>query len=139
VCLACGTEFTFAEKLNQSASTLELIASDLPQIEAFKVDRVVMVPHTSKAGNETIKVAYYCGFKTFYEYLNFEANTPLVKHKSRDWFRQRYHYQTPNYTWDKDCPDTNAEVLKLAAELRWPKQISVWVNKQMPEIMAHEF
>jgi DNA repair protein RadD len=140
VCIACGEEFTFQEKLNRHAAGLELIRSDLPQIETYKVDRVVMVAHTSKnSGRDSIKVAYFCGLRTFFEYISVESNVRFFKHKSRDWFRQRYHYQTEQFTWESDCPNTNAEVLAIAHELRQPQTINVWVNKQTPEIMGYGF
>lgn len=139
VCVACGAEFSFAENINRNASNLELLRSDLPQIESFNVDRVVLVAHKSQAGRDSIKVAYYCGLRTFYEYISVESPINFFRHKSRDWFRQRYHYQTQQYTWESDVPKTNIEVLNLANELRWPGKINVWVNKKTPEIMSYEF
>jgi DNA repair protein RadD len=139
VCDVCGAEFTFQENITRASAGLDVMRSDLPQFEHFNVDRVVMVPHTSKAGNDSIKVAYFCGLRTFYEYKSVESPVNFMKHKSRDWFRQRYHYADQRYTWEDDVPATNAEVLALAHELRWPKQIQVWVNKQNPEIVGYEF
>ncbi len=139
-CVACGEEFHFAENINRHASNLELLRSDLPQIESFKVDRVVLVAHTSKhSGRDSIKVAYFCGLRTFYEYISVESPVTFFRHKSRDWFRQRYHYQSQQFTWDEDVPRTNAEVLAISHELRWPNKINVWVNKKTPEIMSYEF
>jgi DNA repair protein RadD len=142
ICVFCGTEFPLQEKLDREASELALIRSDLPQIENFAVARCVMVPHTSKAsGNKSIKVAYFCGLRTFYEYISVESNVRFFRHRSRDWFRQRYHYSTPNLTWNEDCPATNAEVLELQlkGELRTPKSIRVHINKETPEIQGYEF
>lgn len=140
ICTVCGTEFQFAEKLNRHASGLELLRSDLPQIETYPVSHVVITEHTSKSsGRDSLKIAYFCGLRTFYEYISVESPVRFFRHKSRDWFRQRYHYQTAQYTWDEDVPKTNAEVLALAHELRKPASIRVWVNKQTPEIMGYEF
>ncbi|CAB4131787.1 SSL2 DNA or RNA helicases of superfamily II [uncultured Caudovirales phage] len=140
LCIVCGSEFVFEEKLSSKASDLELLRSNLPQIEWFTVNRVVMVPHESRStGNKSIKVAYYCGLQTFYEYISVESNINFFRKKSRDWFRQRYHYSTPQYTWAEDVPATNDEVLMLAQELRPPLRIKVWVNKQTPEVQGYEF
>jgi DNA repair protein RadD len=140
ICTVCGAEFQFAEKLNRHASGLELLRSDLPQIETYPVSHVVITEHTSKtSGRDSLKIAYFCGLRTFYEYISVESPVRFFRHKSRDWFRQRYHYQTAQYTWDEDVPKTNAEVLALAHELRKPASIRVWVNKQTPEIMGYEF
>lgn len=140
ICVACGHEFEFAENIARHASNLELLRSDLPQIEVFKVDRVVMVPHVSKAsGRGSVKVAYFCGLRTFYEYISVESPVTFFRHKSRDWFRQRYHYQTQQFTWDNDVPKTNKEVLEVAHELRPPISINVWLNKKTPEVMGYQF
>jgi DNA repair protein RadD len=142
VCFFCGEEFPKQEKLDRQASELELIRSTLPQFENFKVSRVVMVPHVSKAsGRNSIKVAYFCGLRTFYEYISVESKINFFRHKSREWFRQRYHYNNVNLTWEDDVPLTDAEVIQLSAngELRFPTFINVWVNKQTPEIMKYVF
>ena len=141
VCIACGLEFPKFEKLDKRASELELLRSDLPQIETYKVDRVVMVAHTSKSsGNASIKIAYFCGLRTFYEYKSVESPVNLYRKKSRDWFRQRYHYSgVPNPNWVDGVPATNAEVLAINHELRPPVSINVWVNRPTPEIMGANF
>lgn len=139
-CICCLTEFVFAENINRNASNLELLRSNSPQIESFPVDRVVLVSHTSKSsGRDSIKVAYFCGLRTFYEYISVESTVNFFRNKSRDWFRQRYHYLTEQFTWESDVPLTNAEVLSVAHELRWPSKINVWVNRKTPEIMSYEF
>ena len=138
-CFICNFEFPTSSNLNDTASELELIRSNLPQIEYFNVNRCVLTPHTSAAGNATIRVAYFCGIRTFFEYISFESSSPFFKKRSRDWFRQRYHYQVPHPEWADDVPATNNEVLKLANDLRPPLKLKVWVNKPTPEIQGYEF
>lgn len=143
VCIACGTEFHNEEKLNRYASNEELLRSDLPQVETFEVSRVVLSSHVSKtSGNASIRVSYYCTGaipRTFYEYISVETTSRFFKHKSNEWFRQRYHYNGGELTWGADVPPTNAEVLRLANELRHPRAIRVWVNKPSPEILGYDF
>lgn len=130
-CVVCGTDFPINEKLNKQASTEELIRSTLPQVEVYDVKQVVYSKKRGKAtGIEYISAAYYCGLRTFYEHVNIEAAKPLPRHKARDWFRQRY---------PSEPPATNDEILELAADLRMPKRIRVWVNKPYPEILTVEF
>ena len=139
-CILCGHEFTFAENINRNSSGLDLLRSDLPQIEPYEVKHMVLTSHESKrSGRSSIKVAYYCGLRTFFEYISVESDVRFFRHKSRDWFRQRFHYQWKGMTWDEDVPRTNDEVLAMAHELRKPARINVWVNKQTPEIMGYEF
>lgn len=131
VCVACGTEFQFAVGISGKASDAEVMRSDLPQIEPWKVDRVLLTAHTSRAtGRAMIRVAYYCGLRCFYEYVSFETAGPFLK-KSRDWLRQRY-----GEPWEGM---TNASVLAVAHLMRHPHTINVWINKQNPEVMSHEF
>lgn len=151
VCIACGYEFPTEENINRHASTDELLRSDLPQIEPFQVQRVVLTPHVGKAsGKSSIKVSYFCGGavpRTFYEYISVEAaNSKFWQHKSRDWFRQRYTAYAQGWhefseEWDGDVPKTNSLVISLQEQgyLRHPAQVRVWVNKQQPEIMGYEF
>ena len=146
-CFLCGTEFPAHIKYNDYADTAELIMSELPQIESFEVDRVVITPHFSKrSGKNSIQVSYYCkgaSMRTFYEYISVESPSRFFKHKSREWFRQRYHYQNGveafNPEWEDGVPLSNSLVLQLQSELRHPTRINVWLNKQMPEIMSYEF
>jgi DNA repair protein RadD len=149
-CVVCGFEFLFEETLSAHASTLELMRNATPQVEEFAVQRVVMVPHTGlSSGKGSIKIAYYCGLRTFYEYKSVESEVTTYRAKSREWFRQRYHYSgvyTPAYLaanevpgWDGDVPSTNAGVLSMDKELRTPRAIRVWVNTDMPKIMGYEF
>lgn len=104
--------------------------SDLPQVEAMTVDRMVITPHKSKAGNHQIKVMYHCGLRMFTEYVNLESPAPFVRHKAHNWWKQRHHWEPP---------ETNAQALSIANELRTPRVIHVWVNRPNPEIQSAEF
>jgi DNA repair protein RadD len=149
VCEFCGTPFPANEKLARVAGSDELLKGDMPIYEMIAVDRRVIVPHTTLKGLSAIKIAYYCGMRTYYEQKSVETKSGFYRHKSREWFRQHYHYQTPvahvaqvdfkDETWD-DVPNNNADVLKLAPQLRTPKRIRVWINANpTPEVMGYEF
>lgn len=130
-CVACGLLFDFSPIINSSASTAEVLRSDLPQVEDVKVDRAVYFPHESKVGNKMIKIAYYCGLRTFYDYKTVEGKGFNVK-RGRDWFRQVYGEPFDNMT--------NADVLTMISYLRPPKQIKVWLNKKpYPAVLSFEF
>jgi DNA repair protein RadD len=150
-CIACGANFVFEDKLNKHASTTEIMRSDVAQIEAFNVDRVIITRHVSRATKIAnphvpemalpfgIQVAYYCGFRVFYEHLNFEAVAPLVRHKAREWFRQRFPYNQYPQVVDGQAPERNADVLNLISFLRNPTKINVWVNLKYPRVQSYEF
>lgn len=136
-CLACGEEFPKNQKLTSTASTSELLRSEMPIVESFNVMRVVYSEYTTKAQQRNmIKVAYHCDrLKTFFEFVTVESKIPGGKvdyavKKGRDWFRQR-HSQEP--------PLLNEQVLLVSNQLRSPVRLNVWVNKQYPEVLGVEF
>lgn len=151
VCIVCGFEFPIQDKLSNSASTAELIRSNLAQIDPYEVRNVVLTPHESfHSGKKSIKVAYYCKgalMRTFFEYISVESASRFFKHKSREWFRQRFtgyeagiHFNAPE-EWDGDVPLTDATIMEMSAAgwLRHPHTIHVWINKERPEIVRYEF
>jgi DNA repair protein RadD len=151
VCIVCGFVFPITDNINAHADTSELLRSDLPQVEAFDVTHVVLTPHTSMhSGKNSIRVAYYCSGaigRTFYEYVSVESSSRYFRHKSRDWFRQRYtgyelgYHQFDLEEWDEDVPKTNSKVIDLSMQglLRHPRTIHVWLNKEKPEVLRYEF
>jgi len=150
VCIVCGFEFPVTENINPNADTTELLRSDLPEVVPFNVKHVILSPHHSEhSGKDSIKVSYYCDGvipRTFYEYISVESSSRYFKHKSRDWFRQRYTgyqaYQPPvGVEWDDDVPRHDNAIIDMAmsGQLRHPRVIHVWTNKQKPEVLRYEF
>ncbi len=151
ICIVCGFVFPVTENINSHADTAELLRSDLPIIEPFQVNHMVLTPHTSLAsGRNSIRVAYYCNGvipRTFFEYKSVETVSRFFRHKSRDWFRQVYtgyangQHQFNLDEWDEDCPRTDAKVIELSMQglIRHPSVIHVWINREKPEILRYEF
>lgn len=131
VCVMCGTVFPASVNIVGKAGTEELLRSDLPVVEFFDVHRVIYTKHTSKKGNNMIKVAYFCnGLRTFYEYITVEHEGFAGK-RGRDWFRQRAPVEPPQ---------SNAQILANAEYLRTPLRIRVWLNKpKSPDVLSYEF
>jgi DNA repair protein RadD len=129
VCDYCGAEFTFKNKLNEQASTHELISGEPPIVETFTVDRVIYRRHTSKSsGNAMINVQYYCNMKMFNDYLNFDGGS-YGKKLATDWWRRAYP--------DKFEPATNDEALQYIQYCKKPTQVRVWLNnKPLPKILS---
>jgi DNA repair protein RadD len=132
-CCYCGVEFQFKTKIVSFAGTDELIRSDAPVVEYFNVERIIYNSYNS-AKNTTsppmIKVEYYSGLQRFVEYVCPEHNKSYARKKYHDWWRQRHASEPPN---------TTAEALQLVSELRPPKRIRVWINKQYPEVLSYEY
>lgn len=134
-CVCCGNEFTFENKIFKTASTEQLIASDLPVIESYKVDKVLYNLHEkkNKSGSlmspPSMRVTYFCGLRRFDEWVCFEhKGFPL--HKAHEWWKQRHSSEPPVFTW---------QALQAVSELRAPESIKVWVNKDNPEIVSAEW
>jgi len=129
-CTSCGVEFPRQVKIMEEASSAELLATDLPVVESFKVDKVVYRIHSKKDRPDAILVQYYCGLRLFKEYVCLEHGAFPAK-KARDWWRER--------AWDLECPETTKEALSKIQDLRTPISIRVWLNKKYPEVMNSEF
>jgi len=153
-CHVCGAEFDMRSSITQHASTAEIIKLDdsaVPQVEIIPVDRVSYTRHVTKATKRAlstdgrswtnndpfiIKASYYCGLKTYYEFVTVEApegtrEQNFMRKIGRDWFRARYQGEPP---------ETNEEVLQYSSYLRSPRALRVWVNKKpYPEVKGAEF
>lgn len=130
-CISCGAEFHRDVKFGPGASTDELIASGVPQVESFKVDRVTYTIYQKEGRPDSIKVAYFTGMRKFDEWVCLEHDG-YARKKSRDWWRQRTSHGV-------EPPATTYEALQRLNELRIPTSINVWLNKKMPEIMGYVY
>lgn len=136
VCINCGNEFAIRSKLFESAGTAEPLRSDAPIVEYFDVQQVIYNLHEKRdkttgilKSPPMIKVSYRCGLQMFNEWVMLE-HPGLASKKSRDWWRLR-HKEEP--------PQTTHWALQKVSELRSPKRIKVWVNKNYPEILSAEW
>lgn len=129
-CTNCGEEFSFEVKIIATAGTDDLIRGDLPIVENFNVDYVVYGRYVSKAGMAQIRVKYFCGLRTFDEWINFEGAKSHTRHVAHEWWRQRHKAEPPA---------TNDEVLLITSQLRPPRRIRVWVNCDYPKVLGYEF
>lgn len=142
-CCQCGAEFIFVPKIQTVASEQELIAKTRkdekkapvpenapPEVHEFPVDRVVYSVHQKAGGEQSMKVVYHCGLRSFSEWVLAWHSSP-IKAKGRAWWKERTKYF--------DVPDTVEEAVALSDELNVPTAIRVWVNKKYPEIVGHVF
>jgi DNA repair protein RadD len=129
-CEFCGAEFTFGVKLRETAGDKDLIKSNLPIVETFKIDQITYSRHLKKSdGTASMKVSYFCGLKHFMEWVPIESiGSP--KGIARRWWKDR---------GGTDMPDEVDEAIRIAPTLRVATHLRVWVNKQYPEIMACDY
>lgn len=128
-CIECGQEFPREVKLGQHAGTEELIVRDIPQLEVFKIDRVVYTRHQKPERPPSIRASYYCGLRVFDEWVCLE-HEGFASKKGRDWWRNRAQNEPPS---------TIVDAFARMNELRTPTHIRVWLNKKHPEIMAYDY
>jgi DNA repair protein RadD len=135
-CMKCGYEFSFKVKIEQSASTDELIKSDIPQVEAWKVDHITYLKK-ERGKYPSLQVAYYCGFRVFYSHVCFEhPQGDFARKKAIDWWRERF----PGGK-DEMVPTKVDDALAYHDNIGIPPSthLKIWVNKKYPEILKHCF
>lgn len=129
-CAYCGAEFTFQTKLKHGASTDELIKVELPELVEFKVDHIIYSLHNKVGAPNSVKVSYFCGLRSFSEYICPEHPGQFPLRKAAQWWAER-----TDKPFQRDC----SNILCSVDELKQPTHIRVWVNKKFPEIMAYCF
>lgn len=131
-CEQCGHEFPRHYKFKNKASMDELIASsdDVSVNEVFDVDRVVYKHHEKAGKVPSLKVTYYCGLRSFTEYICLQHDGYPSK-RARDWWRYCSNYE--------EAPTTIEQAMKELDVLRKPKRIRVLLNKEHPEIVNYEY
>lgn len=130
-CIGCGVEFNFAVKFTSEAATDAIMKAELPQIEEFTVNRVVINRHQKEGSFPVMEVIYYCNnmLARFKEYICLE-HPGFPGNKARQWWKMR-HWTEP--------PRTTDDALRFIAELRAPKTITVHVNRKYPDIMGYKW
>lgn len=127
--MGCGSEFLFEVKIQQEASTDELLKiNDFPQEEVFNVEYVTYQKHEKSGAPPMVKVSYYTPLHTYREYLCFEH--PKAKYRALKWWEKR-NLGPP--------PETVDEALLTISSAQAPTQIRVIVNREYPEIIDHCF
>lgn len=128
-CFVCGFEFPHQVKINATAGTDELIRTDYPLVQGFRVDRALYNKITSN-GYNIFKVNYVCGLRSFSEIVCLEhpgRAGGLAVH----WWKLRMGSDA--------APPSVDEALIWASRLAVPKTIFVDVNQKYPRIVKTEF
>lgn len=128
-CNVCGHVFEIKNKLKSTAYTDEVMKSGKPVIEWFNVKRVSYREHRKAGKPPILKVTYFCGLRTFSEYVCLEHSGYAHK-RALDWWRQRS---------EKDAPEMVWEALQYSDKLRKPSSIRVRLDGKYPDILGVEF
>lgn len=128
-CCYCGAEFTFQVKIKTTAASDELLRGEAPLVEVFKVDHITYSRHEKAGRPPMVKVTYYCGLRSFSEYVCIQHDG-FAQRKARQWWRERTGAAFPESTED---------ALNVVADVKTATHLRVWINKQYPEILGHCF
>ena len=124
-CIGCGAEFHFVTKLKMTAGTADLVAGELPIVEVFKVDHITYSVHTKVGSQPMVRVSYYCGLRTFSEFVCVQ-HEGWPKRKAREWWAKR--------TADP-MPESTEKAMEVIQSLMPATHLRVWTNKKYPQIM----
>jgi DNA repair protein RadD len=128
-CAYCGAEFTFQVKIKQTAASDELLRGEAPLVEVFKVDHITYSTHEKACRPPMMKVTYYCGLRSFSEYVCIQHDG-FAQRKARQWWRERS---------SAPFPESTEAGLVVASSLTAATHLRIWINKQYPEILTHCF
>lgn len=128
-CAYCGAEFTFQVKIKQTAASDELLRGEAPLVEVFKVDHITYSTHEKAGRPPMMKVTYYCGLRSFSEYVCIQHDG-FAQRKARQWWRERS---------SAPFPESTEAALTMTSSLTAATHLRIWVNKQYPEILTHCF
>ncbi|QZA70471.1 DNA helicase [Erwinia phage AH03] len=137
-CCCCGKEFKFKTKIFHTAGMDELIRTaakeekEFKTIEVFDVTKVMYTPHFKEGGKQSIKVTYFCKFKSYNFWVTLEGKGPARK-TAVSWWMQHSKVE---------APETTAEALRYVDSFRTPARIRVEFpgkTKDYPQVVGYEF
>lgn len=112
-CPGCEYEWP-ASAVHGTEAADGVIVAALAKPQRYEVDSVNYSLHM-KENRRSLKVEYWCGLKTFTEFLPVEDPRSFVRKHAVAWFWKR----------GCTCPDTVEEALKMADDKRIPKTSAV--------------
>lgn len=128
-CFACGAEFPRQIHITATAGTDELVRTDLPLVQQFRVDKVLYNKFASN-GFEILKVNYICGLRDFSEIV-------CLEHPGRAggmavmWWKHRMGSDR--------APQKVDDALQWVSRLAVPSKVWVDVNRKYPKVVRAEF
>jgi DNA repair protein RadD len=129
VCFMCGADFPRQVHIQASAGTDELVRTELPLVQQFKVDRVLYAKFTSN-NIDILKVNYICGIRDFNEIVCLE-HPGYAGRMAMQWWKHRMGSEV--------APPTVNEALQWCSQLAVPASLWVDVNRKYPKVVKVEF
>lgn len=139
ICPTCGTEFPTFVKFDVTASETELIKTALenvPKYESFKVQHITFGVHQKLGAKRSIKVTYFCGKRSFTEFLCVEHGLSEDANRSEQWARNQFEKWWRKRT-NIPVPVEIEHTLKLLDMIKHATHVKVHINKKYPDIIDH--
>lgn len=132
ICPDCGHEFPLADRARHDATASEaaILSDELAPPVEHDVNRVSYVAHVGKSGTSTLQVTYWCGLRSFREWVCLEHGG-YARAKALSWWMHRDEHGL--------TPRTVDAALESVGRLREPKTIRVIHRGKFPEIVGYEF
>lgn len=142
VCVNCGHEFEFIEKLKMKASAVEIVKQaeqekpkkNLPRKQWLRVDKVEYRKHVSRAKKNSppiLKVTYHCGFRTFVDWVALDHGG-FPRHNAKHWITTRWNSEGAP-------PDSVDSAFEFREQLLIPSEIEVDNTKKMFNVIDARF
>lgn len=138
-CQDCGYEFPrseFFDRHDATASNAPILSDEIVPPARHAVNRVTYAEHIGKSGKPTLQVTYWCGLRTFREWVCLEHGG-FARAKAMTWWVQRT--SGASAASDFTTPRTVAEALAVANRLHTPSAIFVRESGRYPEIVHATF
>lgn len=128
----CGHVWQVAERARHdaTASAAPILSTEIPLPAEHPVTRVTYRQHVGKSGVPTLQVTYWCGLRTFREWVCIEHGG-YARAKALTWWLQR----APTVP----APRTVEDALALTESLAAPTSIAVQEHGKYPEIVHVRF
>lgn len=138
-CPSCKHEFIFKVSLEDKASTEDIVRTKKKKLREkivnwHTISGIAYGTHYGKSGLLTLKIVYYCGYRTFFEYINFDSQAKNPYY-ARGWWKERTI--TPNLQSPMESTEAHRRALK--GELRTPTKIYVDESSQFTNIKDIKF
>jgi DNA repair protein RadD len=129
VCFNCGMEFPRQVHIEASAGTDELVRTELPVVQQFRVNKALYSKFASNGFN-ILRVNYVCGIRDFSEIVCLE-HPGRAGGMAVQWWKHRMGS-------DKAPPNVD-EALVWVSQLAVPQSVWVDVNRKYPKVVKTEF
>lgn len=129
--MGCGGEFSFQVKIQQKASTQEVMRTDAPDVKVYRVENINCAVHKKAGKPDSIRITYYHSFTQKVMHFLLLDHSPMLREKAEKWWKKRTNIPMPK---------TAAQALEIMHNFPVPTHIRVWANAHpFPQLLDECF